>query len=55
MCIFFSISALSPQPDQDALNLFMQQHRVVAVEKQWLADGALLLPAALFSHRVADV
>jgi superfamily II DNA helicase RecQ len=37
---FFTIPALSPQAAQAELNLFLQQQRVVAVEKQWVADGA---------------
>jgi superfamily II DNA helicase RecQ len=37
---FFSVPALSPATAQAELNLFMQQHRVVHVEKQWVADGA---------------
>ena len=38
---FFSITALSPQSAQQELNLFIQQHRVMNVEKQWVADGAV--------------
>lgn len=37
---FFTVPALSPQLAQAELNQFLQQHRVVAVEKQWVADGA---------------
>lgn len=37
---FFSVPALSPQVAQAELNSFLQQQRVVAVEKQWVADGA---------------
>ena len=36
---FFSISSLSPDQGQTALNLFCAQHRVVSVEKQFVALG----------------
>ncbi|MDP2431613.1 MAG: hypothetical protein Q8O33_06245 [Pseudomonadota bacterium] len=36
---FFSISALHPQAAQAELNAFLAQHRVVALEKQWVAAG----------------
>jgi len=37
---FFAIPALAPEPAQGELNQFLQQHRVVHLEKQWVADGA---------------
>jgi superfamily II DNA helicase RecQ len=37
---FFSIPALAPMAAQNALNQFLTQHRVVALEKQWLSAGA---------------
>lgn len=37
---FFAIPALSPQAAQAELNAFCAQRRVVALERQWLADGA---------------
>ena len=37
---FFSIPALAPHTAQAEVNLFLQQQRVVALEKQWVADGA---------------
>lgn len=37
---FFAIPALTPQAAQTELNAFCAQHRVVALERQWLADGA---------------
>lgn len=36
---FFAVSALNPEVGEDALNLFCAGHRVVAVEKQFIADG----------------
>jgi hypothetical protein len=38
---FFSIPALNPAVAQAEPNLFMQQHRVVNLEKRWVADGAV--------------
>ncbi len=37
---FFTVPALAAGDAQDEINLFLQQNRVVAVEKQWVADGA---------------
>jgi superfamily II DNA helicase RecQ len=37
---YFTIPALRPQPAQDELNAFCAAQRVVAVDQQWLADGA---------------
>ena len=37
---FFSVSALNPRVAEAELNLFIQQHRVANIEKQWVADGA---------------
>ena len=37
---FFAIPALDAQGAQDQLNQFLAQHRVVALEKQWLAAGS---------------
>lgn len=37
---YFAIPALHPQAAQDELNAFCAAHRVVAVDQQWLADGA---------------
>lgn len=36
---FFAIPALQPQPAQDELNRFCAAHRVVAVERQFVAAG----------------
>lgn len=36
---FFSIPALDSRPAQNELNRFLAQHRVLTVEKQWLAAG----------------
>jgi superfamily II DNA helicase RecQ len=36
---FFCIPVFHPQPAQDELNQFLSSHRVVRVERQWLADG----------------
>ena len=36
---FFTIAAQTPEPDQEALNQFCGQHRVVSVEKQFVAQG----------------
>lgn len=35
---FFAVSSLDPSEGEKALNLFCAQHRVVAVEKQFVAD-----------------
>ena len=37
---FFTIPALAPAAAQETLNRFLAQHRVVTMEKQWLAVGA---------------
>ena len=37
---FFWIPAAHPNPAQDELNAFVRAHRVVAVEKQFVGDGA---------------
>lgn len=37
---FFIVPALTPQAAQAELNAFLQQNRVVHVEKQWVADAA---------------
>jgi hypothetical protein len=37
---FFTIPALAPAAAQETLNQFLAQHRVVTMEKQWLAAGA---------------
>lgn len=37
---FFAIPALDTQAAQEELNQFLAQHRVVALEKQWLAAGS---------------
>lgn len=37
---FFTVPALAPGDAQHELNLFLQQQRVVALEKQWVADGS---------------
>jgi hypothetical protein len=37
---FFTVPALSPLAAQGELNAFMQAHRIVNVEKQWVPDGA---------------
>jgi len=42
---FFVISALEPSEGQEALNRFCAAHRVVAVERQFVADG----PASFWS------
>ena len=36
---FFVISALNPEPDEQALNQFCSQHRIVNVEKAFVANG----------------
>jgi superfamily II DNA helicase RecQ len=36
----FFISARQPEPAQSEVNRFLAAHRVVAVRKEWLADGA---------------
>ena len=36
---FFTVPAQSPEPAQDELNAFCAQHRVVTVEKQFVAHG----------------
>ena len=37
---FFSIPALHAESAQEALNSFLSSHRVVSLEKQFVADGA---------------
>lgn len=37
---FFAIPALDPHPAQDELNSFCEMHRVVAVEREFVAAGA---------------
>lgn len=37
---FFTVPALMPGDARHKLNLFLQQQRVVALEQQWVADGA---------------
>ena len=37
---FFAIPTLAPHAAQAELNAFLQQHRVVNLEKQWVADAA---------------
>ena len=37
---FFAIPALDPRAAQDELNAYCAAHRVVAVDRQWQADGA---------------
>lgn len=37
---FFAIPALDPRPAQDELNCFCASQRLVAVERQFVADGA---------------
>ncbi len=36
----FFIAARAPEPAQSEVNRFLAGHRVVAVRKEWLADGA---------------
>ena len=36
---FFSIPALDPEPAQDELNRFCDARRIVAVDRQFVADG----------------
>jgi superfamily II DNA helicase RecQ len=36
----FFIAARQPEPAQSEVNRFLASHRVVAVRKEWLADGA---------------
>ncbi|HRQ95177.1 MAG TPA: hypothetical protein PK440_09285 [Candidatus Accumulibacter phosphatis] len=45
---FFAIHALDGRAAQEELNGFLAQHRVLTIEKQWLAAG-------LDSHRVVCV
>lgn len=37
---FFHIPARTPEPAQSELNTFLAGHRVLAVQREWLADGA---------------
>jgi superfamily II DNA helicase RecQ len=37
---FFHIPARAPEPAQSELNAFLAGHRVLAVQREWLADGA---------------
>lgn len=37
---FFAVPALDPEAEQDRLNDFCQSHRVVAVDRQFIAAGA---------------
>ena len=37
---FFSISALDPQPDQEALNRFFSSHSIASIEKHFVPAGA---------------
>jgi hypothetical protein len=37
---FYAIPAVDPEPAQIELSRFIGSHRVVRVEKQWVADGA---------------
>jgi hypothetical protein len=36
----FYIPARTPEPAQSELNVFLAGHRVLAVQREWLADGA---------------
>ena len=36
---FFTVVAMSPEADQDSLNAFLANHRVVTVEKQLVRQG----------------
>lgn len=37
---FFSISVMDPESASQALNAFLSAHRVVQVDRQFVADGA---------------
>ncbi|OAI15621.1 hypothetical protein A1359_09430 [Methylomonas lenta] len=51
---FFAISAQSPQPAQDEFNRFCLAHRVVNIERQFVADGANAYWALCVTLAVAD-